>query len=165
MSETTQSKTSAKSPSKMRLAGEVAQHVEILGVDLAELVCQNRGGTAPGGTFEVSIETETSSFYDTDEHTLVVTAKCRMDATAEKTESDESDEDEPVVQIGAVYVLGYAISEDSEFQQEQYDAFAEINGLFNLWPFWRELVHNLTMRMGLPPLTLPVRRGVTLKKS
>ncbi len=26
----------------------------------------------------------------------------------------------------------------------------------NIWPFMRELVHSMTIRMGLPPLTLPL---------
>lgn len=37
-------------------------------------------------------------------------------------------------------------------------AFAQINGVFNAWPYIRETVQSLTTRMGLPPLTLAVFR-------
>jgi len=36
--------------------------------------------------------------------------------------------------------------------------FAETNGLYNAWPYWREFVQNTAARMSLPGLTVPVLR-------
>jgi preprotein translocase subunit SecB len=33
-----------------------------------------------------------------------------------------------------------------------------LNGVFHVWPYWREMVQNTLARMGLPPLILPVFR-------
>lgn len=38
------------------------------------------------------------------------------------------------------------------------DEFARTNGLYNAWPFLRELVQSTTMRMGIAPLMLPMFR-------
>ncbi|KAB7739378.1 SecB chaperone [Nostocoides sp. F2B08] len=40
--------------------------------------------------------------------------------------------------------------------EEELAAYAETTGLFALYPFAREWAHDLTGRMGLPPLTLGV---------
>lgn len=40
--------------------------------------------------------------------------------------------------------------------QESFDAFLKTQGLALLWPFMRELVANLTTRLGLPPLLIPL---------
>jgi preprotein translocase subunit SecB len=39
-----------------------------------------------------------------------------------------------------------------------------MNGIYNIWPYWREYVQTTTSRLGLPPLTLPVLTGESLQK-
>jgi hypothetical protein len=34
--------------------------------------------------------------------------------------------------------------------------FAQINAVYNAWPYLRELMQAMTVRMGVPPLTLPL---------
>ena len=38
------------------------------------------------------------------------------------------------------------------------ELFAQANGTFNLWPYWREFVQSTSTRMGLPALTVPSYR-------
>ena len=45
---------------------------------------------------------------------------------------------------------------DQGATQEEVEAFAQTTGAFALYPFAREWAHDLTGRMGLPPLTLPL---------
>lgn len=149
--------TQNKPSNRMQLAGEVAQQVQIHAVDLVELACRNEGGAEPDSPLEVSIETATSFHFIADDSILLVDARCVMNAGGKNLQ-------DPVVQVAATFRLVYQISDPEGFTDEHYAAFAEINGMFNLWPYWRELVQNVTLRMGLPPLTLPVRRGVRTKK-
>ncbi len=50
----------------------------------------------------------------------------------------------------------YALKEGYTPSQEDLDAFKDANAVFHCWPYFRELVQNLAMRMGLqiPPMPL-----------
>ncbi|MBE1556431.1 protein-export chaperone SecB [Sporosarcina limicola] len=52
----------------------------------------------------------------------------------------------------------YKLDKQYNFENQYFDLFTQNNVPVNVWPFARELVSNLTMRMGLPPLLLPVLR-------
>lgn len=62
------------------------------------------------------------------------------------------------VRIEARFAITYSIDPQEGLTQDNYDAFGERNGVYNAWPYWREFVQSTTVRMGLPPLTLPVFR-------
>jgi preprotein translocase subunit SecB len=67
------------------------------------------------------------------------------------------------LRIEARFVVTYQVRSDEGLNQSNYDAFAERNGIYNVWPYWREFVQSMTARMGLPPLTIPVFRVGTAK--
>lgn len=75
-------------------------------------------------------------------------------------EGSDSTGNEPrtILRIHASFLATYALepSDSGTITPEQTDAFGKVNGLFNIWPYWRELVQSITTRMALPPLTLPV---------
>ncbi len=60
--------------------------------------------------------------------------------------------------IEATYGLVYRIADFKEFSQNHLDAFAQVNGYFNVWPFWRELVHSTLGRIGLRAIAIPTLR-------
>lgn len=37
--------------------------------------------------------------------------------------------------------------------------FAKLNGMYNAWPYLREIVQSMTLRMGISPLVLPMFRA------
>jgi len=45
---------------------------------------------------------------------------------------------------------------DQELEERLWKEFAECQAVYLLWPYVRELVSNVTVRMDLPPLCLPV---------
>lgn len=53
----------------------------------------------------------------------------------------------------------YEIAEDEAFSEEELVSFGRVSVLFTAYPYLRELLHNLTMRMGLPPLILDPMRA------
>jgi preprotein translocase subunit SecB len=70
----------------------------------------------------------------------------------------ESKEKEIIVTVRGEFELLYGLPKGFDVEQEELDAFAETNGVFNAWPYFREFIHNMMTRMGLPPLTIPLYR-------
>jgi hypothetical protein len=62
------------------------------------------------------------------------------------------------LEVKATFAINYSMKSSAEFAESEYQAFAELNGVHNAWPFWRELVLNLTSRMGISPIVIPVHR-------
>lgn len=54
--------------------------------------------------------------------------------------------------------IRYQIPLELQIHEGLLDEFAKVNGVFNAWPYWREFVQNTLVRMGLPPLALPLYR-------
>lgn len=72
-------------------------------------------------------------------------------------DTDEA-RDNPNIMIRAAFQLAYVVKDLARFTDEEIDAFGRMNGVYNAWPFWRELVYSTMARMGVPPITLPTFR-------
>lgn len=83
--------------------------------------------------------------------------RVQVDLAFTARESDDS-ENPASVEVRATYEVKYEVPDDSNLTQENYDAFGELNGTFNAWPYFREFLQSSLVRMGLPPFTLPVLR-------
>jgi len=66
------------------------------------------------------------------------------------------------VQIIADFALEYGVDKTMIFTDEVAAAFGRLNGIYNVWPYWREYVQSTVARLGLPPLTLPLMTGASL---
>jgi preprotein translocase subunit SecB len=106
-----------------------------------------------GKTVECSIDTSTHvknvlscppSFY--------VIASIHFRLAGNKPEA------EPAVSVKASFELEYQLPSEFNVKQKELNDFAEINSVFNAWPYWREYIQNVFSRMNLPPMTLPVYR-------
>ena len=64
----------------------------------------------------------------------------------------------PAVTMRAKYELEYSVPGDFKATKAELRAFAEVNGAFNAWPYFREFVQSTSLRMDLPPIILPVYR-------
>jgi len=67
----------------------------------------------------------------------------------------ESEEKE-IVSIQCEYILTYSLREKAGLSKEEIKRFCNINAVYNAWPYWRELIQNMSNRMELPTLTLPL---------
>jgi preprotein translocase subunit SecB len=63
-----------------------------------------------------------------------------------------------VASVKIQYELEYRLPDDFKASRADLAAFAKVNGVFNAWPYFREIVQAATLRMGLPPIVLPVYR-------
>ena len=60
--------------------------------------------------------------------------------------------------ISGCFELRYKADTKVRTTQKDLQAFAEVNAVYNAWPYWREFIQNMFVRMSLPPLVLPVYR-------
>lgn len=94
---------------------------------------------------------------DTENARVIATLAFSCDLAHESPESQE----DPPVSIEATYAVTYDIEGLADFDDAHLDAFAQINGFYNAYPFWRELLHSLMGKMGLSPLVAPTLRVET----
>jgi hypothetical protein len=64
----------------------------------------------------------------------------------------------PVVRVKMVFELAYRLPDGMNVSEEVLAQFGSTNGVFNAWPYARQLAHDTSLRMGLPPLVLPLLR-------
>lgn len=131
----------------------VSDRVQIRDVRLMSCGCEQKPA-AMAGKKSYRIGTSTDVQLNKDQRTIVVLARFHFEA------SIESKSQEPVLTIDASYALTYQADSFDGLTQEGFEQFANLNGIYNAWPYWREFVQNTVGRMGLPPLTIPVFRIV-----
>jgi hypothetical protein len=81
----------------------------------------------------------------------LIVASCRYHFTISSGETE----------VGSAvfnYLLLYELEGDEPISEEDLDDFAFANGTYHSWPFVRQLLFDLTSRMGYPPYTLPVMK-------
>jgi len=133
----------------------VSDRVQIRDVRLIHCNCDQKPAAATKtNKRSYSIATSTDVQLDRDKGFIVVVAKFHFEASTGKKSQ------EPVLTMDASFVLTYQIDSFEGLTQEGFKQFANLNGIYNAWPYWREFVQNMIGRMGLPPLTIPVFRIV-----
>lgn len=73
----------------------------------------------------------------------------RYDLTIKQGESEKV-----YVKISCMFVTDYR--SEKKMTDELFDIFKKVNLPLNTWPYFREFVQSSTVRIGLPPLVLPV---------
>ena len=86
---------------------------------------------------------------------LRVYVDLHFDASPDGTPSEES---KSQVDLSATFLATYALKDAAKYSAEAFKHFADLNGTFNVWPYWRELVQSMTGRAGLGGITVPVFR-------
>jgi len=88
-----------------------------------------------------------ASFEKKEDKIVEITHKYRLEATNKKLKKK-------VLNIECAFCLNYSFEED--FTADFFEVFKDNNLPLNTWPFFREFVFNMTSRMNIPPLTLPL---------
>jgi hypothetical protein len=137
----------------VRAARKLISVVQLTEVRLIELHTTNRLNLSheiPSVTIEPSFKA-TASVEGTPGKFLVLAS---LDLQVKASEG----ENQPLVRIRAKFELRYRVPSDYPLMRMELAAFARVNGIYNAWPYFREIVQNITGRMGLPSLILPVYR-------
>ncbi len=131
----------------------VSDRVELKDVRLISSKCRQTPEAASGKktyniNYSAKVETDKKKGY------IVVIPEFHFEAFS------KSITQEPVITIEAFFVLAYKIDNFQGLTQKGFEQFANFNGIYNAWPYWREFVQNTIVRMGLPSLSIPVFRIV-----
>ena len=148
---TTSKGVSSVSP-KLGLAAEVAKRVQIEDVRLIETRAAQRlrHGKLPS---RMDMGVGTTTVADGDSSRIRVNIRFEL-----CVQYDEDPAEIVPIELSALFRVTYGISSLAELTNEHIDAFGELNGVYNVWPYWREYVQSTILRMGLPPLVVPVFR-------
>lgn len=84
----------------------------------------------------------------------------RLDVFVEfKFAASDPDQDAPdLFSLDATYLLVYKVKDLGEKPADALQHFAQLNGPYNVWPYWRELVQTVAGRIGLGTVVVPVFR-------
>ncbi len=132
---------------------ELARVVQIRDVRLMEVqgsVGDARGDDR-GGDHRITLQIGADR-SETDE--LFAFVNIEVVATA------EADPKRVLARLKAVYAVRYQLPADrlKALSQEDAELFAGFNGVYNVWPYARELFQTTTAKMLLPAVVLPVYR-------
>ncbi len=146
------------------LAGKVARNVELDAVNLR--YAKVDVGCEPGELpeeIEVDIQYRTSIDYrqrngDSSDPELAVMVELKFHVRGK----DEVASAE-IISLNAGYLLTYSLNPAAVLDEECFKHFSEVNGPYNVWPYWRELVQSVTGRAGLPGFVVPVFRPAAIE--
>jgi hypothetical protein len=94
--------------------------------------------------------------FDRDSSALVITCgflAMWVPGLEEELDALPSPEDAPL-ELHARFRLSYELKDPSGVQDADPEHFAWSNGMLHAWPYWREIAHSTTVRMGLAPLVV-----------
>ena len=128
--------------------------VEIEGVRLVEANVETKvRSPADTGAVDLLVNRTAEIGERQDNGTFFVVAKIGAQLVSEQAK------EEPLVSIETSFELQYRLPEGFRVEPQTLTTFAETNGIYNAWPYWREFVQSTLARMGLPPVVLPLLRG------
>lgn len=141
------------------LAKKISKHVEL------QLVTLRRADiSAHFDPFEMPPELRLTQGYrcshNASEHSEHGRISISVDLTFAAQWPNQPDDGVDAVSIEATFLLVYSIDQSIPLEHECLEHFANTNGPYNVWPYWRELVQTGASRVGLGAITVPVFRPV-----
>ena len=76
----------------------------------------------------------------------------RFDATS----TGDVQEERPLLGLSATFLAIYRLTDARSYPSDSLKHFADLNGAYNVWPYWRELVQSVAARAGLASIVVPV---------
>ncbi len=130
----------------LKAVAKIAQRVDLRDIRLTEIAATSkshgRGLLEP----KVSHDCEVRLLDSNDQFEV----NCRYHFTV------RTDEEEEIASATFVFTILYELAGDEEIRDGDLDEFAFANGTYHSWPFVRQLLFDLTSKMGYPPYVLPV---------
>jgi hypothetical protein len=130
----------------MAAVARIASRVELRGIRLLELAFATKKVVAYGAALEPSFETDCSPLPS---EKGSIDVGCDFSFVIRST-------GEEVADTKIKYLIQYKLNGEEVPAEQDLIAFSAVNGAYHAWPFVRELIFNLTARMGFQPFTLPV---------
>src|SRR5208282_1041605 len=139
----------------------LVESVQLIGIRLKEVAASSeRRDARTHGKMSVEVEHSAEVPVRNKDGTFTVLAQIKVwvgDPTRSRRR-DPSEGSGTILSVSTTVELRYQLPRGSSFSAADLRRFATVNGVYNAWPYWRELIQNLSVRMNLPPLTLPLFR-------
>ena len=143
-------------PTNLERASLVSRSVQIESVTLAGLAMNADVGEQSDDAL-LRLSQRYRARYDpreSDSSRLFV----RVDLRFEAHSGSDVRPERHIADIKAEFLVVYRTTTTSGFPADALRHFAELNGTYNAWPYWRELVQSMTTRAGISGVTVPVFR-------
>jgi len=119
----------------------------------------NRREPPPAIVTNVGVNASSESAQTEDGNDVqVVSAQCKYTLMA----YPDADHDEEALRIECEYAAIYNVDGRKPFTETQLLSYAQQYALRLLWPYFSEFIHTTTVRMGMPPLRIPLFEKVRL---
>ncbi|MBD8872881.1 hypothetical protein [Rhodanobacter sp. DHB23] len=148
----------------LELAGKVARNVELDAINLRYAKVES--GCEPGDlpeelSVDVQYRTSINHRHRKDEPSspelaVMVDFRFHVHGAGEEVPAE-------ILSLEASYLLTYLLNPEATLEEDCFKHFAEVNGPYNAWPYWRELVQSVTGRVGLPGFVVPVFRPASVE--
>jgi hypothetical protein len=139
----------------MEAVARVAREVELRDIYLLRSSLSRLGPEPVQGRLVLTFDCATRLLNEPDGGHLLPVA-CDFTLAAREEEEPQRE----VMRVEATFLVSYQLAEPHKITPEDLHHFARINPLYNAWAYWRELVHTMSLRMGLPPLLVPLLKIV-----
>ena len=141
-------------PTNLERASLVSRSVQIESVSLAKVAMNSDlGEESRSGVLQLSQRYRARyQLQPSDSRKVLVRVEFRFEAHC----AGEGEPDRRVTDIEAEFLVVYRTNADSAFPADALQHFAGLNGTYNAWPYWRELVQSLMARTGMSGITVPV---------
>ena len=144
------------------MAAAVARFVELKDVRLVDLsahVHVERERIFASSGWDLRFQRHLSCRFVDAGKLVIVDARLKTEVFSEVKDESKA---ELLVSFECQFMLDYwfpVVGGPQGDERERYfDAFANVNGVFNVWPYFREIVQATSARMSIPPIVLPVYR-------
>ena len=146
--DTTESSSSTGVEKPLKLVASVAPHASLEDIKMTGGVFGVEQRSADDVKEERELRPEFG--HSITESKLVVDLHLEIRFPLNEEEGDD------YLHIVGNFHIEYGISGDADLSEQAIGAFARINGLYNVWPYWREYTHQVTTRMGLQFSPMPL---------
>jgi hypothetical protein len=141
----------------LELAGKVARFVQLKTITLASATLKSTIDPLEIPD-EIALSNRYRADYERKETSAGDSLYVDVDFGFEAAPGTDGEPNEPIVDLSATFRLVYVLGADASFEDEALEHFASMNGAYNAWPYWRELVQSVAGRVGLSGVVLPVFR-------
>jgi hypothetical protein len=151
-------KTSPPKPSREQLEAIVQPVCDAI-ESIYDVLMPSGSFRREGGAFDnetqIAMSSRTKGMVNSENRReFAVRAKLAMTVSNSKKEV--------IAVINGDYLIRYETREGFAVTDEQADLYAQTNGIFNAWSYWREYVQASCSRMGIPAPPVPVyHQGLT----
>ena len=139
-----------KKAKDFKALSRVVKRTDLVSVVLLSCNVSRNLGFFQYESVRAEISFDATLFEEYDDHFV---AKAHF--SAKGLPEDEQD-DEELVSIEGEYIITYTLRDKDPLTKDDLENFCKMNAIYNAWPYWREFVQNITNRMELPTLTIPL---------